>query len=44
MDKQQLFNEYVASMMQRILTLLNHLLHKINRITLDIMRLEKEKQ
>jgi hypothetical protein len=44
MDKQQLFNQYIASMINRILTLLNHLLHKINRITLDIMRLEKEKQ
>ena len=42
MDKQQLFNEYVASMMQRILTLLNHILNKINKITMDIMRLNKE--
>lgn len=44
MDKQQIINQYIASMLNRILTLLNHLLHKINRITLDIMRLEKEKQ
>lgn len=42
MDKQKLFNEYVASMMQRILTLLNHILNKINKITMDIMRLNKE--
>ena len=40
MDKQQIINQYIASMLNRILTLLNHLLHKINRITLDIMRLD----
>ena len=40
MDKQRVFNEYVASMMERILTLLNHILHKINKITLDILRLQ----
>jgi hypothetical protein len=44
MDKQEEINQFIASMLNRILTLLNHLLHKINRITLDIMRLEKEKQ
>ena len=40
MNKQQVLNEYVAGMMQRILTILNNILHKINRITLDIMRLQ----
>jgi hypothetical protein len=44
MDKQEEINQFIASMLNRIFTLLNHLLHKINRITVDIMRLEKEKQ
>ena len=40
---QQIINEYIASMMNRILTLLNHILHKVNKITLDIMKLDSTK-
>ena len=39
---QEVINQYFASMLNRILTLLNHLLHKTNKIMVDIMRLEKQ--
>jgi hypothetical protein len=42
MNKQEEINQFIASMLNRILTLLNHILNKINKITMDIMRLNKE--
>ena len=43
-DKQYKINEYIVSIVNRLLQLLDQLLVKTNRIMLYVMRLEKEKQ
>jgi hypothetical protein len=43
-DKQYKINEYIVSIVNRLVQLLDQLLVKTNRIMLYVMRLEQEKQ